>query len=200
MNCPTCGAQNDADARFCGECGTPLENPDVEATIIGQKFEMPDDFDSDSFDNDMTIMSTSARLVEEAKTMAVDQEAMAAAMEEPDTPEPSLTDSARAAMLPPSPPEADEPVSAGTGGRVPPDSTGEPPSTPPPVTAAAAESGGKSKKILMTVGGIILFIVILCCCCSMAMVGSLLSDPNALEDIMRELGSLGLQNIGLLLV
>lgn len=193
MNCPTCGAQNDADARFCAECGTPLENPDIEATIVGQKFEIPDDFDS--ADNDMTIMSTSARLVEEAKTLAVDQEAMAAAMDEAPSAGASLTDSARAAMLPPSPPEADEPDATDFSGP----SAMKPPSTPSAGSDAGAK-GGNSKKILMTVGGVILFIVILCCCCSMAMVGSVLSDPNALEDIMRELGSIGLQHSSLLLV
>jgi hypothetical protein len=185
MNCPTCGAQNDADARFCAECGTPLENPDVEATIIGQKFDMFDDL----ADDDMTIMSTPARLAEEAKTLAVDPDAMAAAFQ-PEPAPASLTDSARVAMLPATPPEADEPDSPRAS---------RPSPTPPPA-AAEGKSGG-SKKILMTVGSIILFIVILCCCCSMIIVGRLLSDPTALEDLMRQfqLGSIGLQ-IGSLLL
>lgn len=195
MNCPNCGAHNDADARFCGECGNPLENPDVEATIIGQKFEMPDDLDFD--DNDMTIMSSSARLAEEAKTLAVDQEAIAAAgtdFTRPDEPEPlpSLTDSARAAMLPPSPPSVEEPSGVGRDPAA--AGAGVSSNEPPPAVGGTGTGGGNTKKILMTVGGILLFIVILCCCCSMAMVASVLSDPNAIEDILREVGSLGLQN------
>ncbi len=189
MNCPTCGAQNDADARFCGECGTPLENPDVEATIIGQKFELPDELDFG--DNDMTIMSTPARLAEEAKTLAVDQDAMAAAMEDIAPPAPSLTDSARAAMLPPSLPEDAPP------GVPPVMGSPEPAETPPPVIEE--KKGGSSKKILLTVGGILLFFIILCCCCSMAMGASIVSDPNFMEDLMRELSSIELQQAELLL-
>ena len=195
MNCPTCGAENDADARFCAECGTPLENPDIEATIIGQKLDIPDDFDSD-----MTIMSSPARLAEEAKTVAVDQDALADAFDESgsalkDNPfeeaEASLTDSARAALMPsepkkpaaaespPDPPQPDPPPSE--------------PTAPPPggqTGPVSGGDGGSNRKILMAVGGIVLFLVILCCCCTFFMFGSVLSDPDALEDIMRELGSL----------
>ena len=189
MNCPTCGAENDADARFCAECGAPLENPDIEATIIGQKLDIPDDFDSD-----MTIMSSPARLAEEAKTMAVDQDALADAFDESgsalkDNPfeeaEASLTDSARAALMPSEP---EKPAAAET-----PPPSPEPSASPPDSqggSVSAGDGGGSNRKILMTVGGILLFLVILCCCCTFFMFGSVLSDPDALEDIMRELGSL----------
>jgi len=32
MQCPTCGAQNAADARFCSQCGHVLPDGDIEAT------------------------------------------------------------------------------------------------------------------------------------------------------------------------
>ena len=75
MNCPTCGAENDADAHFCAECGTPLENQDIETTIAGQTFTVAD--------NDMTIISTSDQLaVEQAKTVSVDHSQVADALVE----------------------------------------------------------------------------------------------------------------------
>ena len=54
QHCPNCGAENDADAQFCAECGTPL---DVQVS-------------SDMADNDQTILSTniSAEIVEGQKT------------------------------------------------------------------------------------------------------------------------------------
>jgi hypothetical protein len=82
MNCPTCGAQNEADAHFCAECGAPLEKQD-DASVANE---------------DMTIMSTFSEISEEAKTVSVSQEdvaglaaAMAQAEEaefEPETPAP----------------------------------------------------------------------------------------------------------------
>ncbi|MEM7345740.1 MAG: zinc ribbon domain-containing protein [Chloroflexota bacterium] len=67
MNCPNCGAENEADARFCGECGAPLE------TYV------PPLLDDD--DEDATILSTVDRIAEEAKTVNVNQEEIAAAAE-----------------------------------------------------------------------------------------------------------------------
>lgn len=81
MNCPTCGAKNEADARFCAECGAPLENQEADAA-----------------ENDQTILSTVSQVSEEAKTVSVTQEDvdnLAAEMEqaedadfEPDTASP----------------------------------------------------------------------------------------------------------------
>jgi hypothetical protein len=62
MNCPTCGAENEADARFCAECGSPLE---------GQADQ------SLAEDDDRTILSTVSEISEEAKTVAVTQEDVA---------------------------------------------------------------------------------------------------------------------------
>ena len=209
MNCPTCGAQNDVDARFCAECGTPLENPDIEATIVGQKFDLPDDLD-----NDMTIMSTPSRLAEEAKTVSVGQDELADAFDKADKSladdpfgeaETSLTDSALSALLPSTPEESidasDPPLSstppppaspseAGLSveaGPSVPESAAPPPAAPISSPDDAGNEGSGTKKIMLTVGGILLFFVILCCCCSFAMISSVLSDPNAMEDIMREL-------------
>jgi len=61
MNCPTCGAKNEAEARFCAECGAPLENQ----------------ADTPVEDEDMTIMSTVSEVSEEAKTASVTQEDVA---------------------------------------------------------------------------------------------------------------------------
>ena len=69
MNCPTCGAENEADARFCAECGAPLESQT----------------DTPVEDDDMTIMTTVSEVSEEAKTVAVTQEdvaELAASMEQ----------------------------------------------------------------------------------------------------------------------
>jgi hypothetical protein len=62
MNCPTCGAENEADARFCAECGTPLEGQADQALAE---------------DDDRTIMSSVSEISEEAKTVAVTQEDVA---------------------------------------------------------------------------------------------------------------------------
>jgi hypothetical protein len=55
MNCPTCGAENEADARFCAECGAPLEEED----------------------DDRTIMSSVDQISEEARTVSVSQDDVA---------------------------------------------------------------------------------------------------------------------------
>jgi hypothetical protein len=55
MNCPHCGTKNEENARFCADCGAPLE---------GQGDE----------DSDRTIMSSVKQISEEAKTVAVSQD------------------------------------------------------------------------------------------------------------------------------
>ena len=68
MNCPNCGAANDEDARFCAECGTPLESQATrEPLIIDQVPEVDD--------SDRTLLSSRYELeAEEAKTVSMSQE------------------------------------------------------------------------------------------------------------------------------
>lgn len=70
MNCPNCGAENEAGARFCVECGAPLESP-VDLPPAPPEF--------DEGDTDRTILSSASRIAEEAKTVAVTQDQLAAA-------------------------------------------------------------------------------------------------------------------------
>ena len=70
MICPNCGAENEAGARFCVECGAPLEEQVILPTL-------PPEADDD--EDDRTIMSSASRIAEQAKTMAVTQDQLAAA-------------------------------------------------------------------------------------------------------------------------
>lgn len=67
MNCPNCGAENDAGARFCASCGTPLESQ------IERPSYAPED------ESDQTILSGMSRVVEEAKTVSVTPDQLAEA-------------------------------------------------------------------------------------------------------------------------
>lgn len=88
MNCPTCGAENEADARFCAECGTPLEAQADQALAE---------------DDDRTIMSSVSEISEEAKTVAVTQEDVANLADEMEKTEEAEVESDFSAP-PPSPP------------------------------------------------------------------------------------------------
>jgi hypothetical protein len=82
MKCPNCGAENEAGARFCVECGAPLEDQ-VDTPPH------PPEFDED--DSDRTILSSFSRVAEEAKTVAVTQDQLAAAEAEAMSARPSST-------------------------------------------------------------------------------------------------------------
>lgn len=71
MYCQNCGAENEAGARFCVECGTPLESEAVASP--------PPLVEEDA---DRTILTSAPRVAEEAKTVSVTQaEVVAAAAE-----------------------------------------------------------------------------------------------------------------------
>lgn len=59
MHCQNCGAENDPDARFCAECGAPLES---------QISTQPMDLDED--DHDQTIVSVPAPSLESVESAA----------------------------------------------------------------------------------------------------------------------------------
>lgn len=96
MKCPNCGAENEAEARFCVECGAPLEDQvDVPSH--------PPEFDE--ADTERTILSSFSRMAEEAKTVAVTQDELAAAEAE--------AISARSSTSPPPTSEASSSISGG---------------------------------------------------------------------------------------
>lgn len=170
MNCPTCGAANDPDARFCAECGTPLENQDIEATISGQLIQ-PDE-------EDATVVSTLKDLAAQDKTLAVDQAQVADALAEaesevvppgPSSP-PPLESPAEPVDVEPVTPPPDRPESA----------------SPPP---AAAQNGDSKKKTWLIIGIIAALAILLCCCCSLV-IGGVLGNPDTVQNIMQGLSSL----------
>jgi hypothetical protein len=104
MNCPNCGAENDAEARFCAECGTPLEPQNTKATDEDQPF----------VDAEVTMMSSRSEIAAQLKTMTVDQAQMAAAAEESGTGSPAEPE-----PIPPPPPirPPSQPSTSGSGGQ-----------------------------------------------------------------------------------
>lgn len=136
MNCPNCGAENEAGARFCVECGAPLE---TQVNLPSQPPEM------DDRDDDRTIMSSFGRLAEEAKTVAVTQEQLSAAEAEVASafergPEPEV--------IPPTP----RPIggSGGDGGSF----------------GGGNGGGGQNWMSRRNIIIAIVVLVVLCCCCS----------------------------------
>jgi hypothetical protein len=186
MNCPTCGAANDADARFCAECGTPLENQDIEATMVGQVIEPAD--------NDMTIMSTAKDLAAEAKTMSVDEAEVANFLADTEAETPPAP-STPPPLTPPDPPAAQVPESDFKGALLPDEPVEELVSdpSPPPPSAGTGGGGGNRKTIMIIVGAVLFFALVLCCCCSMA-IGGALNDPDV-QDILQDLSSLPFESL-----
>lgn len=147
MNCPNCGAENEAGARFCVECGAPLESQ-VEIPINPPEFDDADD---------RTILSSmSSRIAEEAKTMAVTQEQLAEA------------EAASSSSWQSSAGSTSSPASGGTGG---------------------LQGMMTQRNIIIAV---VVIILLCCCCCALGVAGSIASDPDSFEDLMRELTSLPL--------
>ncbi len=168
MNCPNCGANNDADARFCAECGAPLENPDLEATIAGQ-FLLDDEGDA------KTIPAGPDEIDAEAKTVAVDQAQLSAAIAEDDGVSTSEPETAP-------PPVGGVPVAdagdSDSGGGV--KSGG---GSAGGVFAAGGNDDGGRKR-MMIIAGVVVILLLCCCCCA------LIAGIASSEDIQRELEDL----------
>lgn len=171
MNCPNCGAENDAEARFCAECGTPLDDVVVETAKVEQVF--------DDTSEDMTILSTPSEAAAEAKTLAVDQAKVVAGVEEGDEKDDAETGGDDDL---PSEPEASPPPSTplpSAGG-------GDQNSGGMDLGAGGDSDSGSSNRTLIIVGVIILVLLLLCCCCSVLIGAAIGSDPNTFENLMRE--------------
>lgn len=136
MNCPNCGAENDADARFCAECGTPLDQQDADETIAGRNVDLAD--------NDMTMISTRPDLGAQEKTMRVDQEQLAAAAE-------------AGPAVPPSEPEIPPPPAGDVMSDVPRESGSSQPGN---------LGGIRSNRNLFIALGVVLILMLCCCCAS----------------------------------
>lgn len=163
MNCPNCGAANDADARFCAECGTPLENQDNEATIVGHSLK--------DIDDDAPVLASPDQIAaEDEKTVTVDQATLnnAQADQSPSPPQPEAAA--------PSPP----PVTPASGGM---DQGG---------TSVVGDTGGDSKRTMWIIVAIIVVVILCCCCFSIGIGGAIGSDPGVIEDIIDELSWLPL--------
>jgi len=152
MNCPNCGAENEAGARFCVECGAPLE---TQVNLPDRPPEM---------DDDRTIMSSFSRLAEEeAKTVAVTQEQLAAAEAEAASafergPEPEV--------VPPTPrPIGGSGGSAGGGGSFGSSGSGSP--------------GWMNRRNIIIA---VVVLLVLCCCCSL-IIGGVAASSGAFNDI-----------------
>lgn len=173
MNCPNCGAKNDADARFCAECGTPLDDVVVETAKVEQVF--------DETSEDMTIMSASGGAAAGAKTLAVDQAKVVAVAEDIDNAE-TVDDDDSASEPESSPPSPSSPATADAGGG---DQNGD--GMDP--GGGDGDSGG-SNRTLIIVGVIVLVFLLLCCCCSVLIGVAIGSDPGAIEDLIEEIAML----------
>lgn len=162
MNCPTCGAENEADARFCAECGSPLEDQAAEAIKAERVFSQVDE--------DATIISSAGLLAEEeAKTLAVDQAQLSAALEDASAGAPS-DDAPEPEPAPPA-----QPAAGGSSGN-----QGE------SSFSGGGESGGGKNRTMIIVA-IVAIVLLCCCCCSLVVGGAIGSDPELLEGIIDEL-------------
>lgn len=145
MNCPNCGAENEAGARFCVECGAPLET----------QLNLPDrPPEADDNDSDRTILSSMSRMAEEAKTMAVTQDQLAAAEAEVNS----------SFNQPP------EPESI--------------PMPPPATASSSSSGGLQGLMTQRNIIIAVVIIVLLCsCCCVLGAIASIASNEDLMRDL-----------------
>ena len=172
MNCSNCGAENDVDAHFCAECGTPLDNVAVETAKAEHVF-------SDT-DEDATIMSAPGEIAMEAKTLAVGQTNMVADVEDANNAEEVDDDSS--SSEPESPPSSSgaSPADAGSGDQ---DGDGMD-------HGGGGGDGQKGSNRTMIIVGAIVLVLFLCCCCSVLVGGVVGSDPDMIEDLIEKIAML----------
>lgn len=171
MNCPTCGAENEMGLRFCGECGAPLTEPEVEVTLSGQLF------NEALTENEVTILSTPAQLLPHQLPTEISPTPLSHSPEfnEEHTPPSSGT---------PLPGSRDTlPEQQDAAPDMPPPPRPEPflPTPPDP----SAKPGTDNRRTMMIALCVIMAVLLLCCCCSV-LLGGLLGS-GALDELLREL-------------
>jgi cobalamin biosynthesis Mg chelatase CobN len=137
-----------------------LESEAVAAAKASQAFDEPD--------VDATIMSRPGDLAAEARTVAVTQAQVEAALEgrgeQTSAPEPEAE------------PESPQTAPVGAGGDF--------------GATAAGGSADNSNRRMWIIIGVVALLVLCCCCCSIAIGVSLRSNPEILENILGEVGVL----------
>jgi hypothetical protein len=166
MHCQNCGAENDPDARFCAECGAPLES---------QISTQPMDLDED--DNDHTIVSVPAPSLESAESAADTTTTTTTTTtvddaSDDDDSDDNVDDDATEVVTDPEPEPPTEPEPVVT--------------TPPADTPTGAQSNGDGLFTKRNIIIAIIVLVVLCCCCFALSVGAGIIS-GTFEDIQREL-------------
>lgn len=170
MNCSNCGAKNDVEARFCAECGTPLDDVVVETAKVERVFEKTSE--------EATIISTTGKVTGDVKTLTVDHAKVVASVDDTDNTEEVDDNDASSGPEDTSPPPS-VPALAGNGG----DQNGN----RMDLGGGGDEGRGGSNRTWIIVGVIVLVVLVLCCCCSVLIGGWIGSNPDAIDDLIREI-------------
>lgn len=158
MHCQNCGAENDPDARFCAECGAPLESQ-----ISTQPMDLDDD------ENDHTILSMPAPTLESAVDTAADDDGDGG-----DDDDNNIDDDATEVVTDPEPEPPSEPEPVVT--------------TPPSDVPTGAQSSGGGLFTQRNIIIAIIVLVVLCCCCFVFSIGlGRLISSDTFEEIQRQL-------------
>jgi hypothetical protein len=169
MNCPNCGAENEADAFFCVACGEPLESQDTDTIIEEQSFGDPDD--------EPTILSSRDEIFAQMQSMASD------ASSQPTTDQESGgIDSSTDELLPlepgaPSPPPGSSVADILAGDQGKGDDRGG------NSNGGGQNNQGNKNRTLFIVIGVIVVLLLLCCCCSVVIGSVIASNPEIFEEI-----------------